>query len=125
MGIRYASPLIEEVGHMLRKMEEDGVHLRNSRDVEEYLLDFPGIVDVLPRALRALKKHMPDAQVILDVYHDPEIEDHYLTLCVRLQHYDESFMDRLERTESEFIELLSSRDGWLQLTTDFREKECN
>ncbi len=110
---------------MLRKMEEDGVHLRNSRDVEEYLLDFPGIVDVLPRALRALKKHMPDAQVILDVYHDPEIEDHYLTLCVRLQHYDESFMDRLERTESEFIELLSCRDGWLQLTTDFREKECN
>ena len=104
-------------------IEENDVLLRNARGVEEYLLEFPGIMDVLPRAIQAVRKHLPEAQMILDVYRDPEIEDRYLMLCVRTKHYNESFVDRLEKAESEFIGALADTEGWLQLTTDFREPE--
>jgi len=115
--------LSEEVRRILRLLEDEGVHLKHLNRVEAHLLEFPNIMDVLPKAVQAAKKHLPEAQLILDVYRDPEIQDCYLVLCVRLKNYDESFMDRLEAAEAEFIDHLADKEGWLQLTTDFRQPE--
>ncbi len=115
--------IVEEVEFLTAKLAKEGVRLREPTQIREYLLEFPELIDVLPKAIKAVNKHIPEAQLILEMYHDPEIEDCYLVLCVRLREYGEDVMDRIEAAESEFIDLLASKEGWLQITTDFGEPE--
>jgi hypothetical protein len=99
------------------------VRLENPHSIREYLLRFTELLDVIPKAVDAAKKHFPEAQLVMDVYRDPEIDDNYLVLYIRLKHYDDSFIERLEEAEAEFLNQLVSKRGWIQLTTDFREPE--
>jgi hypothetical protein len=97
------------------------VRIENPHSIREYLLQFTELLDVIPKAVNAAKKHFPEAQLVMDVYQDPEIDDNYLVLYIRLKHYDDSFIERLEKAEAEFLNQLVSKRGWIQLTTDFRE----
>jgi hypothetical protein len=99
------------------------VRLENPHSIREYLLRFTELLDVIPKAVGAAKKHFPEAQLVMDVYQDPEIDDNYLVLYIRLKHYDDSVIERLEEAEAEFLNQLVSKRGWIQLTTDFRELE--
>jgi hypothetical protein len=99
------------------------VRIENPNLIREYLSQFIGLLDVIPKAVNAAKKHFPEAQLVIDVYQDPEIADCYLVLYIRLKHYDDSVMERLEKAEAEFLSHLVSKRGWIQLTTDFREPE--
>ena len=99
------------------------VRIENPNLIREYLSQFTGLLDVIPKAVNAAKKHFPEAQLVIDVYRDPEIADCYLVLYIRLKHYDDSVMERLEKAEAEFLTHLVSKRGWIQLTTDFREPE--
>ncbi len=87
------------------------------------LPEFPDLIGVIPQAVQAVKKHLPEAQLILKVYRDPEVEDRYLVLYVRLPRYDEKVLERIEAAETEFIDRLADVKGWLQVTTDFGEPE--
>jgi len=99
------------------------VHVRSPDAIREYLSKFPDIMDVIPQAIGAARKYFPGAQIVIDVYQDPEIDDQYLILYIRLRHYDDSFMERLENAEAEFLNQLVGKSGWIQLTTDYREPE--
>jgi hypothetical protein len=99
------------------------VRLENPHSIREYLLRFTELLDVIPQAVDAAKKHFPEAQLVMDVYQDPEIADCYLVLFIRLKHYDDSVIERLEKAEAEFLDQLVNKEGWIQLTTDFREPE--
>jgi hypothetical protein len=54
------------------------------------------------------------------VYHDPEVEDHFLTLTVRSPCYDDTILGRLERLWQPDEALLAASSGYLLVTTDFR-----
>jgi hypothetical protein len=99
------------------------VRIENPNPIREYLSQFTGLLDVIPKAVNAAKKHFPEAQLVIDVYQDPEIADCYLVLYIRLKYYDDSVIERLEKAEAEFLSHLVSKRGWIQLTTDFREPE--
>jgi hypothetical protein len=99
------------------------VRFENPHATREYLLRFPGLLDVIPKAVDAATKHFPEAQIVVDVYQDPEIADNYLVLYMRLKHYDDSVIERLEMAEAEYLDQLVNKRGWIQLTTDFREPE--
>jgi hypothetical protein len=99
------------------------VWVENPNSLREYLLQFTELLDVIPKAVDAAKKHFPEAQLVMDVYQDPEIADCYLVLYIRLKHYDDSVIERLEKAEAEFLNQLVNKRGWIQLTTDFREPE--
>ncbi len=111
--------LMKEIYNTLKEIEQAGIHIKHEEEVKEYLQKFPDIMDVLIKASASVKKYFPKAEIVLDIYNDKEIEDRYLIINVRLEEYDESFLERLEKAESEFIKELSNRNGWLQLTTDF------
>lgn len=115
--------LIADILPVLKQLKDEAVSVRDVQELQEYLLRFPGIVDVLVAAVRAVKEHFPEAKLLLGVYRDPEIEDRYPFLCVRLKRYDENFMERLEAAEAKFIGRLTNTEGWLQLTTDFKDPE--
>jgi hypothetical protein len=87
--------------------------------------------------VNAAKRHFPEAQLVLDLYIDPEIDDKHLVLYIRMWDYGDSvmeeireareelgrFIDRMEKAESEFLHKLVGKRGWLQLTTDFWNPE--
>jgi hypothetical protein len=128
----------EKVDELMERLaQEPKVRVKNPKLVRRYLYKFNDMIDVVPKAVNAAKRHFPKAQLVLDRYEDPKIEDRYLVLYVRLWSYDESvmervreartelksFIDRLEETEKEFLHHLVERRGWLQLTTDFQKPE--
>ena len=107
----------------LRRLSQQGILLKNIDDIKEYLLNFPDLIDLVPTAVDIVKKYLPDAQIVIDVYKDPEINDIYLLIDVRSKHYDDNFMEKLEKAESEFVEFLVGKEGWIQLTTHFEPQE--
>jgi hypothetical protein len=58
------------------------------------------------------------------VYRDPEIDDEYLALYVRLSRYDDTVMERIAAAEAEYLDRLAGKSGWIQLTTDFRTPDA-
>jgi len=77
-------------------------------------------VDALQAAVRTARQQFPDAHLTLQVYRDPEIEDVYLVLYVRMKTYDETFLDRMKEMDH-LLDQLPGGDGWLLITTDFRK----
>lgn len=116
--------ILTEIERLLSGLRNNQVHLSESEQIVEYLLQFPDVLDVIPLAVRSAQKYFPEAQLVLSLYRDPEAEDRYLALYVRLKRYDESVIERIETAEAEFLDYLSDKEGWLQLTTDFREPEA-
>ncbi len=92
-------------------------------EVRRYLQAYPDLSEIVFKAVTAVRKHIADAYLMLNLYSDPEIHDQYLALVVRVPVYDEHFMARLEEAEAEYIEQLGNSAGWLQLTTDFQPPE--
>jgi hypothetical protein len=95
------------------------VQLEDPDSIREYLLQFIDLLDLIPHAVWVVRKHFPEARMVMTVYQDPEIDDRYLVLYIRLRKYDDSFIDRLEKAERDFLPLLTNKRGWIQLSTDF------
>jgi len=94
------------------------VFIENQNQIIEYLKQFPDLISVIPLAINATKQYFPKAKLILKLYQDPEIEDKYLILCLRLEDYNTFTIEDIEKAEAKF--LTHCKDGWLQLTTDFK-----
>jgi hypothetical protein len=117
------APVVEtdaaKVDALLERVAKDA-QLANEPQIRKYLLQFVDLAEVVPHALEATRRRFPEAQLVLDVYRDPEIDDEYLALYVRLSHYDDSVMERIAAAEAEYLHMLVDKSGWIQLTTDFR-----
>lgn len=69
-------------------------------------------------ALEIVRKHFPDAkQVFAEIYCDPEIDDSYPIIYVRMEEYDDNFLGRLKAAKKEVWEAM---EGWVSVTTDYR-----
>jgi hypothetical protein len=93
--------------------------INEPQHIRRYLSRFTDLIDLLPIAVSIAQKHFPESSIVLDVYVDPEIDDSYIVLYIRLSRYDDTFIERLAAAESEILPLLVNKKGWIQLTTDF------
>jgi hypothetical protein len=59
------------------------------------------------------------------MYRDPEIDDRYLTLYVRLEKYDSGVPERIDAVRRQFEQKLEQVSGDFLLTTDFRPPRGN
>ena len=100
----------------------EGVQLASESRIREHLLQFADIAEVVSHAVEVAQRRFPEAQLVLDVYRDPEIDDEYLVLYVRLSRYDDTVMERITEAESEYLDMLADKLGWIQLTTDFLKR---
>jgi hypothetical protein len=95
-------------------------------DVGSYLQEHTALANLLPPICRSTRTEFgPSAELTLEVYHDPEVEDHYLALIVRLPAYDDSTMRRIDAIWERFESELADGSGWLTITTDFRLLKVN
>jgi hypothetical protein len=102
---------------------EEALEGRITDRSKEYLLQFTDLLDVVSIVVDAAKKRFPEAQLVMDVYQDPEIDDDHLVLYVRLRSYDDSVIEQLRKARTEFRNQLVKKKGWIHLTTDFRKPE--
>lgn len=116
-------PLTQEIEEKLSLLAREGMKIQRPREVVDYLLVHPELGIILQLAVQAVKKHFESPELILSVYEDPEVEDRHLQLCIRLDEYDESFLERMRAVGKEVIRHLAGTKGWLALTTDFKKKE--
>jgi hypothetical protein len=100
---------------------EDTVIVPNRKAVRAYLKRHGDLAVRLPAVCEAARKEFgSEAELALELYRDPEIRDHYLTLYVRLDSYDGETMARIERVSAPFERRLAQSSGYLLVTTDFR-----
>ncbi len=95
-------------------------------DVQRYLrehADLGGIVPALCRRARA--EFGKQAELSLRVYHDPEIDDHYLLLNVRLPIYPADTRERIDAVWASFVVELCDTSGWIIVATDYRKAACH
>jgi hypothetical protein len=113
-----SSILEVDIENVLRELSKD-IRINNINSIRDYLIEFPDIIDIIPKAVNSAKKYFPNAQIVLDLYIDPEIDDKYPIIYVRAKDYDDKFMELLDKARKDFMEDLINKRGWILLTTDF------
>ncbi|NLB01170.1 MAG: hypothetical protein GX837_09490 [Methanomicrobiales archaeon] len=90
-------------------------------DVVDYLIQNPGLYDVVMHACSMTAEEFGStSQIALDVFHDPESNDRYLTLYVRQERYEDDIITRMDRICNRYEPALMDLSGWLLLTTDYK-----
>jgi hypothetical protein len=97
------------------------IKVNNKESICDYLNKFPDIIDIIPKAVSATREYFPYAQIVLDLYIDPEIDDKYLVLYVRLKEYEGSIIELLDKARLEILDELKDKKGWIQITTDYKK----
>jgi len=101
----------------------EGVRLGDVEGIRRRLIDSPGLVDALPVAVHVARRHVPEAELVLDMSYDPESEDlDMLILYVRAPSYDDDVLDRIHAAMSDFNAQAEYPGVDFLITTDFRKK---
>ena len=113
--------LIED---LLINLKEKNIMISKSNDIYDYLLDKLDMIDFLASICSVTFEKFQDSsfptQLSLEMYHDPEIEDSYLTLYIRQNEYDKNIFNKIDEICDEFQEQFAKIKGWLLITTDFK-----
>jgi hypothetical protein len=106
-------------------VSQHGILLVAPADIAAYLDAHADLAAIVPSACaQARREFGKNAELALSVYRDPEIDDHYLKLNVRLPAYDDAFADQLERVSEPFDAELCRASGYFLVTTDLRKVQA-
>lgn len=103
----------------LSKIASKHINVPQPAAIRAYLLDHLDMLDIVVKACDTASVRFSEAQLILMVYRDPEIDDKYLMLCIRKDEYSDDFLDALHAVYTCHALELSNKSGWFQVTTDF------
>lgn len=105
----------------LKQLDPHNVLIPDSAQVTGYLAQFSELRDLLPAICAEVRqKFGKDAELSLGLYRDPEIDDCYLTLYIRMNEYKGQIMDQIHAVRAKLEDRLSAITGHLLITTDFR-----
>ena len=91
--------------------------------VVEYLNLHPDLRELLTDiAAKTRRLFGPDVELSLEIYKDPEIDDRYLALYVRHDHYGPEILQRIEKVNRAFDDRLEKASGYFAVTTDFHRR---
>jgi hypothetical protein len=101
------------------------IEMPQQKHVLGYLDKHHDLAEVVPSVCGKAREEFGDeAELMLEVYRDPEIDDRYLKLRVRLPTYEVGTMARLDGVSAPFDEDLCRVTGYLLVTTDFRTPQA-
>ncbi|HIH03989.1 MAG TPA: hypothetical protein HA263_09135 [Methanoregulaceae archaeon] len=114
--------LLARARDLMRLLEHEfAVAIPDAVAVEDYLVRFPDThmrVEYLVLFLRSA--FGPAVRFVLDVNRDPEIENEYLLLLVRMPSFDERAYERIRLVRHVVNRRLPGGEGRVLATTDFR-----
>jgi len=119
------SSFVQRISSTLNQIQALKVYVPNPKEVQDYLMRFPDMVEVVGEVARIALERLPEAWLSLEVYHDPEVEDEHLVLYARFRQYDGTTMERIRSIRKDYRRLLVGKSGWIILTTDFRSPEVS
>jgi hypothetical protein len=120
-----AAVLQSAVTKLCAELAEHSIEIPNHNDVLRYLEQHVDLAAVVPSVCGQARQEFGDAaQLIIDIYRDPEIDDRYLRLCVRLPSYSDDTMAQVDHVSEPFDEDLCRASGYLLVTTDFRPPQA-
>ena len=96
-----------------------GFKIGNQEDVIQYILKNVNIHLVLVDALHAVADAFAGSESTLTLYQDPELNDEYLTIYVRMHPYPEHMFEKIDALLPRYQEKFTLTPGWLVITTDF------
>jgi hypothetical protein len=102
-------------------LASSAVEVRHVAEVRAYLdqhSDMYGVAEEICKATR--QQFGPEAFITLQVYRDPEIDDEYLRLRVRLRSYGPDMTQRIRSVSAPYESDLCDKSGSIIVTTDFR-----
>jgi hypothetical protein len=116
--------LLEEIRANIERISEFLI-IKHTQDIIQYLLSEPAksssLIDVIYKVIILKKEYFGDeAQLVLTLNVDPEIENEYLKFYIRQSDYPDDFMDRIARLRSNYYEDLRKNDIWILVSTDFK-----
>ncbi len=118
------SDVTTQIETVLRCLDSGQILIPQPTEVRDYLLRYPDMTELLLSVSElAWARFGTDAQLSAEVYHDPEIEDEYLTLYVRQDTYDDHVLDMIDEIRVRYESALIGKSGWLLVTTDFQPPE--
>lgn len=115
--------LTMEIEECLKNLQLQGVRMNRIEEIREYLRRFPDMIGATEEIVKEAFSSLPEAQFVLEVYQDPEIEDEHLVLYVRFKNYPQDVMEKIRGVRERCRAYLVGRKGWLHLTTDFYPAE--
>lgn len=119
--VQKTSDITSQIEIALKQILQQRVFIPQPAEVRNYLTRYPDMIDISTSVCKTISERFGiQARLFLEVYHDPEIEDEYLTLYVRQEHYDVNILDMIENISTKYDEELAGKSGWLLVTTDFQ-----
>ncbi|MDZ7364199.1 MAG: hypothetical protein ONB46_26330 [candidate division KSB1 bacterium] len=105
---------------LLDQLRRNQIVVPEPAEVRDYLFRYADMIDlVLSVCKSAREKFAAPTQLSLEWYRDPEIDDEYLTLYVSQKNYEANILDAIENISAPFDPELSTKSGWLLVTTVF------
>ncbi len=106
---------------LMEQLRAQGIRIPRPAEVRDYLTRYPDVVAVTSKACELVSAEFAgQAELSLELYVDPEIDDRYLTLYVRQNTYDPDIMEMIERVQEGYDCELDGSSGWFLITTDFQ-----
>jgi len=107
------------VGDVLKRLETAGVLVPDPAEVSSYLVRYPDVMPAMIKAVEEARNRLPEAHLVLSLYHDAEFDHAYLVLYVRLRHYTDELLRQIEEIDDCYLPMLAGTKGWFVVTTDF------
>lgn len=112
---------VPKTDEILKELKNIDVKVPNQLEIKRYLNRYDDMLDLVIEVCQMTRGCFPPAtQLSLEVYHDPEIEDEYLTLYVRQEDYERDILKKIKAILSGYGDRLADKSGWLLVTTDFQ-----
>lgn len=97
-----------------------GARIPNPSKVRDYLSRYPDIAELSRFVSDSVYRHFDfKTQLSLEIHSEDDPNSEYLALFLRVQDYDGSVMDRIDRIQESYYDLLNGMTGWFLFTTDF------
>jgi hypothetical protein len=113
--------ITSQIEILLTWLRDNGVLIPQPAQVRDYLSHFIDLTRIVRSVCKlAIDQFSGTAQLSLEVYGDPEIEDTYLVLYIRQSHYTEDILKSIKDLRAEYEVDLIDTSGWFLVTTDFR-----
>lgn len=101
------------------------IKIADESEVRDFLISesfrMDSYFDVITKIIKLKRENFSDsAQLILQINHDPELNDEFLKFYIRQKSYPENFMENIYKIRAAYSKDLISKKVWIFLTTDFK-----